>query len=106
MKYLGFRLKILWFGFVIGSQCSWVGALRADDWPQWRGPNRDGISKETGWKIDWPNDGPKKLWEGNVGVGYSSCSVSQGRLFTMGNVADTDSVICFDAESGKLNWKH
>ncbi|MCU0785381.1 MAG: PQQ-like beta-propeller repeat protein, partial [Verrucomicrobia bacterium] len=79
---------------------------KAGDWPQWRGPNRDGISKETGWLAKWPPEGPKQLWEASVGVGYSSMSVSQGRVFTMGNVADTDAVSCFDAESGKLLWKH
>ena len=79
---------------------------RADDWPQWRGPDRDGISKETRWLTDWPASGPKKLWEASVGIGYSSCSASKGRLYTMGNVAETDNVLCFDAETGKVNWKH
>jgi len=78
----------------------------ADDWPQWRGPDRDGISKETGWLANWPADGPKKLWEGSVGVGYSSSAVSKGRLYTMGNVVENDIVSCFDAETGKLEWKH
>jgi outer membrane protein assembly factor BamB len=79
---------------------------RADDWPQWRGPERNGLSKETGWLARWPADGPAKLWEVHVGVGYSSVSVSEGRLFTMGNVADTDAVYGFDAASGKPLWKH
>ena len=78
----------------------------ANDWPHWRGPNRDGISKESGWLANWPAAGPKKLWEGSVGVGYSSFSVSNGRLYTMGNVAENDVVSCFDAETGKLQWKH
>lgn len=78
----------------------------ADDWPQWRGPNRDGISKETGWKAKWPAGGPKKLWEGSIGVGLSSFSVSQGSVFTMGNVEDKDIVFCFDAETGKVKWRH
>jgi outer membrane protein assembly factor BamB len=78
----------------------------AEDWPQWRGPNRDGLSKETGWLAQWPAEGPKKLWEGNVGIGYSSFSVAKGRLYTMGNVAENDIVFCFDAETGKLKWKH
>ncbi|MGB2755705.1 MAG: polyvinylalcohol dehydrogenase, partial [Phycisphaerae bacterium] len=39
-----------------------AGESRADDWPQWRGPNRDGISKETGWLAQWPQGGPKVLW--------------------------------------------
>lgn len=78
----------------------------ADDWPQWRGPNRDGISRETGWRADWPAEGPKKLWEADVGIGFSSMSVSNGRVFTMGNVNETDRISCFDAETGKLLWKH
>lgn len=78
----------------------------ADDWPQWRGPNRDGISKETGWVTKWPAEGPKRLWEAGVGIGYSSMSVSKGRVYTMGNVNDVDAVSCFDAETGKRVWKH
>ncbi len=78
----------------------------AEDWPQWRGPNRDGLSKETGWLAAWPAEGPKKLWEGSVGIGYSSFAVSKGRLYTLGNIADKDNVFCFDAETGKLKWKH
>src|SRR5262249_50965336 len=65
-----------------------------------------GISQEKGWLTTWPADGPKKLWEGNVGIGYSSFSVSKGRLYTMGNVEETDNVFCYDALSGKLLWKH
>lgn len=79
---------------------------RALDWPRWRGPAIDGISKETGWQAQWPQGGPKRLWEGKVGVGYSSFSVSQGRVYTMGNVKEIDTVFCFDAESGKELWKH
>lgn len=81
-------------------------SARADDWPQWRGPNRDGISRETGWRADWPAEGPKKIWEADIGVGFSSMSVANGRLFTMGNVNETDVIWCFDAETGKLLWKH
>ena len=80
--------------------------IHADDWPQWRGPNRDGISKELGWRADWPAEGPKQLWNSNVGVGWSSMAVAGGRVYTMGNVEETDSVICLDAESGKELWKH
>jgi outer membrane protein assembly factor BamB len=79
---------------------------RANDWPRWRGPAIDGISKETGWLAQWPQGGPKRLWEGSVGVGYSSFSVSQGRVYTLGNVKEVDTVFCFDAESGKDLWKH
>jgi outer membrane protein assembly factor BamB len=81
-------------------------ASQANDWPQWRGPERDGVSRETGWLTSWPESGPKKLWEQNIGIGYSSFSVSNGRLYTMGNVSEIDNIYCFDSETGKLEWKH
>jgi outer membrane protein assembly factor BamB len=63
--------------------CTPAVLANAGDWAQWRGPNRDGLSTETGWLATWPQSGPKKLWEAPVGVGYSSMSVSQGRVYTM-----------------------
>ena len=44
----------------------------AEDWPNWRGPDYNGISKETGWLTTWPEDGPKVLWEKSIGTGFSS----------------------------------
>ena len=75
----------------------------AADWPQWRGPNRNGVSSE---KIDWPTSGPKELWKAAVGVGYSSVSVSKGRAYTMGNVDGQEIVWCLDAKTGALIWKY
>jgi len=80
--------------------------VQAEDWPQWRGQERDGVSKETGWLTVWPESGPKRLWEQNIGIGYSSSSVSNGRLYTMGNVSEMDNIYCFNAETGKPEWKH
>src|SRR5438093_390618 len=78
----------------------------ADDWPQWRGPHRDGISAEKGWSTHWPAGGPKQLWKAKAGVGYSSMAVSNGRLYTMGNTAETDHVLCLDANTGNEIWRH
>lgn len=78
--------------------------LHGGDWPSWRGPERTGISSETDWS--WPADGPKVLWRAEVGTGFSSCAVAQGRVFTMGNKNDTDTVFCLDAETGKEIWKY
>jgi len=77
----------------------------ADDWPRWRGPDLNGISRE---KIiaSWPAEGPKQLWKASVGIGFSSVAVSQGRVFTLGNKDETDTVYCFDATTGKELWKH
>jgi len=79
--------------------------LRADDWPNWRGPNHNGISAETGWLAKWPADGPPRLWKTSVGLGFSSVAVANGRAYTMGNQKETDTVFCFDAATGKLVWK-
>jgi len=74
-------------------------------WPQWRGANRDGISKETGLLKQWPENGPPLLWKAaGAGGGYSSFSVVNGRLYTMGLRGDKEYVIAFDAATGKEAW--
>jgi outer membrane protein assembly factor BamB len=78
----------------------------AADWPHWRGPDYNGVSKEAGWKSEWPAEGPKKLWEAKVGTGFSSFAVAGGRVYTMGNTTDTDTVFCFKADTGAVLWKH
>jgi len=83
-----------------------VCGARASDWPQWRGPNRDGISAEADWSSKWPADGPKPLWRANVGTGCSSVSVVGDHVFTMGNQSDADTVWCCDAKTGLPVWKH
>lgn len=90
----------------LSALISFSTTVRADDWPQWRGPNRDGISQEKGWLKAWPAEGPARLWTNNVGVGYSSFAVSKGRLYTMGNIQEKDYVFCLDAETGKVKWQH
>lgn len=80
--------------------------LDAGDWPRWRGPNLDGISTETGWSTDWPDDGPRQLWKANVGTGMSAVSVARGRAYTLGNREGRETVYCFDAETGREVWKH
>src|SRR5713101_3460571 len=75
------------------------------DWPQWRGPNRDGKSKETGLLKQWPADGPPLAWKTKgAGRGYSSFAVANGRLFTMGLRGDSEFVIAFDVTTGKEAW--
>src|ERR1041384_6108614 len=82
-----------------------VLSTAAADWPQWRGPNRNGISAET-ISATWPAAGPKILWRASVGTGFSSCSISQGRVYTMGNTNDRDTIWCLDARTGKELWRH
>jgi len=74
-------------------------------WPQWRGPNRDGISKETGLLKQWPAEGPPLLWKASgAGGGFSSFSVANGRLYTMGLRGEREFIIAFDAATGKEAW--
>jgi outer membrane protein assembly factor BamB len=76
------------------------------DWFQWRGPNRDGHSAETGLLNAWPAGGPKLLWRATgAGTAYSSFSSSNGRLYTLGARGDTEYVMAFDAASGKKLWE-
>lgn len=82
---------------------------QALDWPIYRGPQHNGISQETGWSSDWPAEGPKVLWRARTGIGFSSFSVANGRVYTLGNAgkaANQDSVYCFDAVSGQELWRH
>ncbi|MGI9067801.1 MAG: PQQ-binding-like beta-propeller repeat protein [Pyrinomonadaceae bacterium] len=77
----------------------------AGDWPQWRGPNRDGISKETGLLKQWPADGPPLVWKATgAGRGYSTMAIANGRLYTMGLRGDREVVIAFDVATGKEAW--
>lgn len=77
----------------------------AADWPQSRGPNRDGISHETGLLKSWPEGGPKVLWRVPIGVGFSGISISGGRLYTMSAEGDDEFVICLSVENGKEIWR-
>jgi outer membrane protein assembly factor BamB len=79
--------------------------ISAADWPQWRGLNRDGISRETGLLKTWPATGPKVLWRAPLGNGYSAIAISQGRLYTMASVGNDEFAMCFDTAGGKELWR-
>jgi outer membrane protein assembly factor BamB len=78
----------------------------ADDWPHWRGPRFDGVSRESGWLDRWPEGGPPIAWRASVATGFSSFSVKEDRLYTMGNAEDADTVWCLNAGTGDTVWKH
>jgi len=83
----------------------WTGRATADDWPQWRGPRRDGISRETGLLRQWPEGGPKVAWQiDTVGVGYSSPSIQDGRVITLGDLDGVEHVIAVSEKDGSLLW--
>src|SRR5512132_2209324 len=75
------------------------------DWPQWRGPNRDDVSKETGLLKSWPTGGPKRIWlYENAGNGYSGPAIVAGKLFTVGTRSGSEVLIALDANTGKELW--
>ena len=77
----------------------------AIEWPQWRGPDRSDVSKETGLLKQWPEGGPKRLWLfKNAGNGYSGPSIVGGKLFTMGARDQSEFIIALDANTGTELW--
>lgn len=88
---------------ILGSR-----SLRADDWPQWRGPERDGIWREDGILRKFPSGGPRVIWRKPIRGGYSGPSVVGDRLYVMDRSAkeETERVLCLDAENGDTIWEH
>jgi outer membrane protein assembly factor BamB len=80
--------------------------LVAADWAQWRGPNRDGISKETGLLPEWPKDGPNLVWQTtDLGAGYGAVSVSGDRVYLTANKGkDNEYVTAVSTKDGKQLW--
>src|SRR3954466_15255057 len=78
----------------------------AADWPQWRGPNRDGVSKEVGLLKKWPEAGPKLLWQSTeLGQGYGSPAVIGEKLYVMGSKGMEDEFVqSLNVADGKTVW--
>jgi outer membrane protein assembly factor BamB len=92
-------------GLVFTLLCVSQLTAQTAEWPQWRGPNRDGVSKETGLLKQWPTDGPPLVWKAaGAGTGYSSLAISAGRIYTMGVRGEREYVIAFDVATGKELW--
>ena len=99
-------------------------AARADDWPQWMGPKRDGVWRETGLIDKFPEGGPKVLWRAALNWGYAGPAVADGLVYVIDYQTNDDvkaamtftrpkkplqgkeRVVCLDAKTGKEVWKH
>jgi outer membrane protein assembly factor BamB len=81
-------------------------SVSAADWPQWRGPNRDGISQEKDLLQRWPQEGPKLVWKAtDIGSGYSTPSVVSDRLYLLANEGlENEFVAAVSARDGKRIW--
>ena len=85
--------------------CGGILTTSATEWPQWRGPNRDGISDEVGLLKEWAPTGPKMLWKVPLGEGFSGISVSQDRVYTMFSKGNDEFVVCLNATDGGEIWR-
>src|SRR5438552_3857727 len=89
---------------------------RADDWPQWLGPQRDGVWRETGIFAAFPKDGPKILWRTPIGAGFAGPAVADGKVYVTDRLGEAakgkklsqgrERVLCLDAKAGKVLWQH
>lgn len=77
---------------------------RADDWPQFLGPNRSGTSAETNTIVPWSGDGPKVVWQRDVGSGFAGPSVKNDRLLLFHRIGNEERLECFAAATGKPVW--
>jgi outer membrane protein assembly factor BamB len=93
------HLVVCCFGLVVNSAF-------AADWPQWRGPQRDGVSHETGLLKEWPKYGPKQIWKvDDVGSGYSTPAVVGDRIYLLGNKGlDDEFVAALNVRDGGQIW--
>lgn len=99
--------KIRSFGLSLSiGLCFVTGKIQAYDWPQWRGPERNGVSRETGLMKEWPKEGPKLLWKtGDAGSGYSTPAVVGDSVFFLGNEGmENEFVAALRTQDGKRIW--
>jgi outer membrane protein assembly factor BamB len=80
-------------------------AVSAADWPQWRGPERTGVSSETGLLQEWPADGPTLRWKAtDLGTGYSGPAIAKGRVYLQTTRGNDEFVVALDEKTGKQLW--
>jgi len=84
-----------------------AGARRPpSDWPQFQGPDASGISPETGLARSWPEAGPRVLWETDVGPGFGSAAVRDGKVYILDRANDAQDILrCLDLGTGKEEWR-
>lgn len=97
------RMRMIALLLAVGSAtASGAGSF---DWPQWRGPDRTDVSRETGLLKTWPADGPKRAWiYDKAGNGYSGPAIAGGKLFTMGTRDESECLLALDANTGRELW--
>ena len=90
--------------FLIGC-CVIAGAAAERDWPQWQGPDRTGVSTETGLLKQWPQAGPPMTWSiSNLGKGYGTAAIQGDRIYMQGTQGGNSVVFCLNRADGKTIW--
>src|SRR5258705_13914190 len=103
MKIAAKHFALLLLGLWPLDSALWTAS--AADWHQWRGPNRDGVSTETGLLKEWPPGGPRLLWKAaGLGNGYSSLAIAGGRIFTIGETNGASFVVALNLANCKHVW--
>lgn len=84
----------------------WLATAKADDWPQWQGPDRTAVSQERGLLQEWPKEGPPLAWKGTgLGKGMGGIAVSRGRIYTTGDDSENTAwLYVFNESDGKPAW--
>jgi outer membrane protein assembly factor BamB len=110
-------------GWVVAAACLRMGFAEGSDWPQWMGPNRDGIWQETGILESFPATGPTPLWRRETGAGYAGPAVAGGQVyvfdrlvpenapkpksaFEASQIPGTERLLCLNEKDGSLRWKY
>jgi outer membrane protein assembly factor BamB len=83
-----------------------VVTIAADDWPQYRGPDREGVVPEAQIRTDWDRQPPRTVWRQPIGLGWSSFAVVGDRLYTQEQRGGEEAVVCYDAATGAQIWIH
>jgi outer membrane protein assembly factor BamB len=90
---------------LIAAALLFASAALADDWPTFRGPNRDGVCKETGLLQAWPKQGPPKVWTvSGLGIGFGTPIVADGKIFGLGTIGGKEVVWALNEADGSVVW--
>src|SRR5215510_2012600 len=81
-------------------------APQSADWPQWGGPQRNFKTPGSRLAATWPEAGPRRLWQRELGEGFSAIAAEGGKLFTMYRKGEQEVVIALDAATGKTLWEY
>ena len=93
----------VWTASIVGTL--FAAASAGADWPQFQGPNRTGISQETGIARAWPEGGPRVLWTTSLAKGFAGPAIRDGEVYLLDRVNDKQDVLrCFDLATGREQW--